>query len=108
MEDDEMVRNVAGQLLDHLGYEVHLARDGAEAIELFLQARGEELPFDLVVLDLIVRGGMGGKETIRALHQIDPAVKAIAKAAMLTIRPWPILPNTDFEAPLPNHFRLKR
>ena len=78
MEDDEMVRNVAGQLLDHLGYEVHLARDGAEAIELFLQARGEELPFDLVVLDLIVRGGMGGKETIRALHQIDPAVKAIA------------------------------
>jgi len=83
MEDDEMVRNVAGQLLDHLGYEVHLANDGAEAIELFLQAREEKLPFDLVILDLIVRGGMGGKETFRALHQIDPTVKAIATSGYL-------------------------
>jgi two-component system, cell cycle sensor histidine kinase and response regulator CckA len=78
MDDDEMVRDLAGQMLTYLGYELRLAEDGAEAIALFKEARAEEHPFDLVILDLTVRAGMGGKEAITALREIDAAVRAIA------------------------------
>ncbi len=78
MEDDEMVRDIEGKLLNYLGYEVRLANDGAEAIKLFREAKDDRRPFDLVILDLTVRAGMGGKEAIRALLQVDPSVKAIA------------------------------
>ncbi len=78
MEDDEMVRNIGRQLLHHLGYEVHAASDGAGAVALFAEAKDKGLPFDMVILDLTVRAGMGGKDTVRALRQIDPSVKAVA------------------------------
>ena len=80
MDDEEAVREVAGNMLKFLGYKVEFARDGTEAIELYKKAKESEEPFDAVILDLTVPGGMGGKEAIQKLLEIDPKVKAIVSS----------------------------
>ena len=80
MDDDEMVRRLAGNILDYLGYHVEFAAGGEEAIGKFLNARGSREPFDIVMLDLTVPGAMGGKEAIERLLSIDPGVKAIVSS----------------------------
>jgi CheY-like chemotaxis protein len=80
MDDEEIVRNLAGELLGTLGHEVDLAERGETAIEKYRAAREAGRPFDVVILDLTVRGGMGGAETVRKLLEIDPAVKAVVSS----------------------------
>ena len=80
MDDEEMVREVLGGMLAHLGYEAEFARDGGEAIEMFVQAQGFGQAFAAVILDLTVPGGMGGKETMARLREIDPQVKAVVSS----------------------------
>jgi CheY-like chemotaxis protein len=77
MDDDSAVRDVARTILEHLECEVTVAADGNEAIALYGQAFKAGRPFDLVILDLSVRGGMGGEETLREMLKIDPKVKAV-------------------------------
>lgn len=77
MDDEEAVRIVAGQMLKTLGYSCEAAADGAEAVERYKRARDAGRPFDAVILDLTVIGGMGGAEAVKKLIEIDPKVKAI-------------------------------
>lgn len=77
MDDDEMIRELVRNLLDSFGYEPLLARDGEEAIRLYLAAQAEETPIVAVIMDLTIPGGMGGKEAVREIHKIDPAAKVI-------------------------------
>ena len=77
MDDEEIVRKVAGNLLEHLGHEVTFARDGKEAITLYKRSKKTKRPFDLLILDLTVPDGMGGKKTLEKLLDFDPDVKAI-------------------------------
>ncbi len=76
MDDQTAVRTVAGYMLGSLGYEVEFAENGEQAVEIYSAAREMGRPFDAVILDLTIRGGMGGKDTIRTLAEIDPAVRA--------------------------------
>jgi PAS domain S-box-containing protein len=80
MDDDEAVRTTAGRMLERLGYDVELAADGAEAIALFQEALYAARPFDAVILDLTIPGGMGGKETVRYLLELSPGTKAIVSS----------------------------
>ncbi|MCX6830078.1 MAG: ATP-binding protein, partial [candidate division Zixibacteria bacterium] len=80
MDDDETIRLVAGMALSNLGYSIETACDGNKAIELYRQAMESGRPFDAVIIDLTIPGGMGGKETIAGLTQIDPEVKAIVSS----------------------------
>ncbi|MGE5444994.1 MAG: response regulator [Ignavibacteriales bacterium] len=80
MDDEEMIREVTGEMLSHIGYEVECASDGAEAIELYKRAREENNPFDVVIMDLTVLEGMGGKEAIRRLIEIDPNIRAVVSS----------------------------
>jgi two-component system cell cycle sensor histidine kinase/response regulator CckA len=77
MDDDDAVRDVARETLAFLGYTVEVARDGAEAISRYEAARAEARPFDLLLLDLTVPGGMGGAETLARLRAVDPDIVAI-------------------------------
>ena len=77
MDDEELVRKGAAWLLRDAGYEVECAREGAEAVELYREALEANRPFDAVVLDLTVPGGVGGQECIRQLRALDPRVRAI-------------------------------
>ncbi len=78
MDDEDEIRSITGQLLTHYGFQVESARNGEEAIELFAKAEKEGRPFDALVMDLTVPGGMGGAEALKKILEMDPAVKAIA------------------------------
>jgi len=80
MDDEEIVREIAVEMLDYLGCKPVAARDGSEAIDLYLRAREEGRPFDALIMDLTIAGGMGGKEAITRLREIDPAVRAIVSS----------------------------
>ncbi|MDL1958432.1 MAG: ATP-binding protein [Deltaproteobacteria bacterium] len=84
MDDEEIVRDVASRMLKHIGYEVDVAKDGAEAIALYEQAQESQFPFNVVILDLTVPGGMGGKEAIEKLIELNPQAKAIVSSGYST------------------------
>ena len=77
MDDESIIRDATGRVLRGFGYEVTAARDGAEAIALYREASESGCPFAAVILDLTVRGGMGGQEAFEILRRMDPEVKAI-------------------------------
>ncbi len=80
VDDEETVRNVAGKMLNHLGYEVEFAEDGAEAIELYRRAKEAGCGFDAVIMDLTIPGGMGGKEAVGELIAVDSEARVIASS----------------------------
>jgi two-component system cell cycle sensor histidine kinase/response regulator CckA len=80
MEDQEELREVTGQLLKLLGYDVSFARDGLEALNEYKKALKTNHPFSAVLVDLTIPGGMGGKEAIQKLRAVDPHVKAIVSS----------------------------
>jgi PAS domain S-box-containing protein len=80
MDDEEIIRNISSQLLRRLGHDVNVAKHGQEALEKYQGAITAGKPFDIVILDLTVRGGMGGADTVLKLLEIDPAVKAIVSS----------------------------
>jgi signal transduction histidine kinase/CheY-like chemotaxis protein len=77
MDDEELIREAAGEVLQHLGYTVVTAGDGDKAVEIYTEALAKGEPFDVVILDLTIPGGMGGKKTLSRLKEIDPHVKAV-------------------------------
>ncbi len=80
MDDEEGIRLLAKMLLRHLGCEPVLTADGAECVETFRAAQAAGRPFDLVILDLTVPGGMGGREAMAALRKLTPDVRAIVSS----------------------------
>ena len=80
MDDEEMVRAVASRMIQALGHEVECAVHGEEAIEKVAQARAAGRPYDVAILDLTVRGGMGGESAVKRLLEIDRELKAIVSS----------------------------
>jgi two-component system cell cycle sensor histidine kinase/response regulator CckA len=80
MDDEDIVRNIAGVMIRSLGHEVELVEDGKGAIEKYHESMRSGRQFDIVILDLTVRGGMGGEETIKELLEIDPDIRAIVSS----------------------------
>lgn len=80
MDDEEIIRDLMADLLLSLGYEAVFAAEGVETLELYREALEAGRPFDAVVIDLTIPGGMGGRGAIDALRKIDPNVKAIVSS----------------------------
>ena len=80
MDDEVMIRELTGNLLGHLGYDADFAEEGQTAINKYKAALDASAPYDAVILDLTIKGGMGGQETIKVLKQLDPTVKAIVSS----------------------------
>ena len=80
MDDEAMIRELTGNMLGHLGYDADFAEAGQEAVKKYQAAMDECDPYDAVILDLTIKGGMGGQETIKKLQEIDPTVKAIVSS----------------------------
>jgi len=77
MDDEQVVRDVTGEILRSLGHEVECVDRGEAAVAQYRTAMVQGRPFDIVILDLTIRGGMGGAEAIKELLKIDPHVKAV-------------------------------
>jgi signal transduction histidine kinase/ActR/RegA family two-component response regulator len=80
MDDEEEMRNTTGDMLVRLGYTVDYAGEGDEAIAKYRQAQEAGRPFGAVIMDLTVPGGMGGKEAVRKMLEIDPAARIIVSS----------------------------
>lgn len=77
MEDEELLRETLAIMLRRFGYEVELTSHGEEAIARYTEATKAGRPISVVLLDLTVRGGMGGDETITALRAINGNIRAV-------------------------------
>ncbi|MBU1076874.1 MAG: PAS domain S-box protein [Spirochaetes bacterium] len=80
MDDEEMVRRTAVKILRYLGCRTEVAKDGVEAFDLYKKAMETGVPFDAVIMDLTVKGGMGGKETSRMILKTDPKARIICSS----------------------------
>jgi CheY-like chemotaxis protein len=80
MDDEQIILDVTHEVLKFLGYDVMFAREGGAAIDLYKKEKLNGTPFDVVILDLSVPEGMGGKETIVQLRSLDPGVRAIVSS----------------------------
>ncbi|MCP3874436.1 MAG: PAS domain S-box protein [Desulfobacteraceae bacterium] len=80
MDDEEMIRSLGKNILETLGYQSETASDGTMAIKRYKEATLAGNPFDLVILDLTVKGGLGGLKTLETLQQINPDVIAIVSS----------------------------
>jgi PAS domain S-box-containing protein len=77
IDDEASIRKMAEQILCALGYQSISVRDGQEAVKAYQEAQDKGQPFDLLITDLTVPGGMGGKDLIKELIKINPKVKSI-------------------------------
>lgn len=80
MDDEEVIRKVLTKMLEQIGYVPESVSNGEKAIELYEQHLLENDPFDVVILDLTIKGGMGGLEAQKKLLTMDPSIKAIASS----------------------------
>lgn len=77
MDDEELICQAVAGLLTTFGHEIVTTRNGLETIDAYQEAKAANNPFDVVILDLTIPGGMGGKEVITRLREFDPKIKAI-------------------------------
>jgi PAS domain S-box-containing protein len=80
MDDEESICKLAKAILIKAGYRVSTASNGQEALRAYRQAVASRQPFDLAILDLTIRGGMGGEETLAELRTVNPHIAAIASS----------------------------
>ena len=80
MDDDDSIRLLAKLMFTRLNYEVVTTADGEAALKAHAEAAASGRPFNLVVMDLTIPGGMGGKEAIRRLREKDTEVSAIVSS----------------------------
>jgi CheY-like chemotaxis protein len=83
MDDEQIVIDMTREVLKFLDYDVMFAKEGSEAIDLYKKEKAAGVPFDVVILDLSVRSGLGGKETIEELRKIDPQVKSVISSGFM-------------------------
>lgn len=80
MDDESDVRLVAKDMLELMGYEVETSPEGTHAVQLYAAAKRIGKPFSVVILDLTVPAGMGGKDAIIKLREQDPSAKVIVSS----------------------------
>jgi len=77
MEDEANCRSLTVKMLSLLGHSVEAVHDGNAAVEQYTRALNTDHPFDAILLDLIVPSGLGGREALELISEVDPSVKAI-------------------------------
>ncbi|HMW35424.1 MAG TPA: PAS domain S-box protein [bacterium] len=80
MDDEESIREMASNMLNHLGFDAVSAKSGEEAVAMYEDARARNKAFDAIIMDLTIPGGLGGKDAMARILSIDPAVCGIVSS----------------------------
>jgi len=80
MDDDPKITSITATMLQSLDYKFDLAKNGEEAIKFYKRYLNIGRPYDAVIMDISVIGGMGGEETFKAIRELDPDVRAIVSS----------------------------
>jgi CheY-like chemotaxis protein len=80
MDDEDFILDVTREVLLELGYQVEVSSNGLEALDKYERAMADGKRFDAVIMDLTISGGMGGKEAIKCLLEIDPHARALVSS----------------------------
>ena len=107
MDDEELIRFFAEEMLSSIGFHVEAACNGDEAISLYKSNQEKGQPFDVVILDINICDGMGGRETIHQLTQIDPDIKAIVSSGNYTDPLMVNFKEHGFRETLPKPYNMK-
>jgi PAS domain S-box-containing protein len=84
VDDEDAIRDLVEFTLTRLGYDVSQAATALQGIEMYQEKLRAGKRFDVVILDLTLPGGMGGKEALKKLIEIDPTVNAIVSSGYAT------------------------
>ena len=77
MDDEEIICSFLMEILEKYGFTASIAKDGIETIMMYKQSLEQEKPFDIIIMDLTIPGGMGGKDTVKEILDIDSNAKCI-------------------------------
>jgi len=108
MDDEEVVLQLLDRILSKAGYEAALARNGTEALKLYLNAEKSGASFDAVILDLIMPDEMGGKEVMEKLLEINPEVKAIISSGYVNESAMPNFKDYGFMAMVAKPYDIRK
>jgi CheY-like chemotaxis protein len=106
MDDEEIVRNVVDRMLSQCGFTATFACDGNEMLELYRQAAESGSPFDAVIIDLVVSSGMGGREAIGKLLEIDPDARAVVSSGCSEDQVMTEFSKFGFAGALPKPYQI--
>lgn len=106
MDDEEMLRDLAFEILTSMGHEAEISCHGEDAIQKYTQAQESGHPFDAVILDLTIKGGMGGMNTIKKLKEIDPEVIAVVASGYSADPVMSDFEKYGFKGAIPKPFNL--
>ena len=107
LEDDPYQRELFTTLLTNLGYCVVGCSFGEEAVREFQKAKGKNSPFDLVILDLLIPDGMDGRETCKAILEIDPKAKVVITSVATSDEAVTNFKDYGFVGALPKPFTMQ-
>ena len=108
MDDEEAIRSLTIDVLKMLGYEAVSVSNGEEAIRLYKRAMEEGRPFDAVIMDLTIAGGMGGEEAAKKIREIDPETKIIVSSGYSSSAVMSQYRLHGFDAALPKPYNINQ
>jgi two-component system, cell cycle sensor histidine kinase and response regulator CckA len=106
MDDDEAIRVLAVFILEHLGYTVTTCVNGEEAIELYRNAKESGTPYLTGIIDLMILGGMGGKDAAKHILRIDPVARLIVSSGNSADPIMAHYESYGFHASLPKPYKI--
>jgi signal transduction histidine kinase/CheY-like chemotaxis protein len=108
MDDEQEFLNSIGEALMLSGHTISFARDGAEALDLYMSANNRPRAFDMVVMDLTIPGGMGGVEAVRLLKEKHPEAIVIVSSGYSNDPVMSDYENYGFNGILPKPFTIEQ
>ena len=108
MDDEQMILDIVSRMLTHIGYEVTVCTDGAQAIAAFAKSKMQGTPFDVVLMDLVIPTGVGGQDAVHTIRKIDPNAKVIASSGHLEHPAMTDHKKFGFAAILEKPYKLER
>jgi PAS domain S-box-containing protein len=106
MDDEALMRHLSKRMITSFGHAVLLAENGHEAIEIYREYHTNDRAIDVVIMDITIPGGMGGKEAVQQILKIDPAAKVIVSSGYANDPVMAHYREYGFKASIAKPFRI--